>query len=149
MRYVRPKSLSWWAGVLMIAMGVAQAAGLPSGGAGGALGAVMGVLNALAGAAAMIGGVPASPASLIFMGLGVIGLRDAIQRERDHVDSLHDETMMNLAFIEARQGGEMATEADMFGDDEGDADLDFSEPDGESPLPPGVRDPWGDGGSRG
>jgi hypothetical protein len=148
MRYVRPRSLTWWAGTFLIAMGVVQAAGVPSGGEG-TLGAVLGVLHALAGGVATIGGAGASPAALIGLGLGMIGVRDAMIRNEDAAEERLGVTLQAMA---------PATDYDMDGVDADDVfgfDADptpqgevYPVPDGESPLPPGVRDPYGPGGSR-
>ena len=55
MRYVRPNSLTWWAGLLAMLTGIASLALLAGSG-------------------------DASPAGLMFLGLGLIGLRDRIER---------------------------------------------------------------------
>ncbi|SNT05767.1 hypothetical protein ROE7235_02702 [Roseibaca ekhonensis] len=70
MRYIRPNSLTWWAGVLAVLTGVAAAA-LPATGAFSELARLV---------ALMAGSGDASPAGLIFLGLGLIGLRDRIER---------------------------------------------------------------------
>lgn len=70
MRYVRPNSMTWWAGLLAMLTGVASIA-LP---ATGALAALARLVALLAGSG------DASPAGLIFLGLGLIGLRDRIER---------------------------------------------------------------------
>jgi hypothetical protein len=135
MRYIRPTSLSWWAGVFLIVLGALEAAGLPSQwaagseGREGALEALMAVLTSLTGADG------ASPAALISLGLATIGIRDAIKRQEFDpgevrmIDILGDE--------------------DFHFDDDDDDDFDRRQPDGESPLPPGVIDPFAPGGSRG
>lgn len=70
MRYVRPKSLTWWAGVLSMLTGTASVA-LPT----------AGPLSELARLVALLAGSgDASPAGLVFLGLGLIGLRDRIER---------------------------------------------------------------------
>jgi hypothetical protein len=70
MRYVLPKSLTWWAGLAAILIGLAALA-LPEHGS----------LGELAGAIAMlIGANDAAPATLITLGLGLIGLRDRLER---------------------------------------------------------------------
>ncbi len=148
MRYVRPWSLAWWAGVALIAMGVAQAAGWPSGWDEGADG-LTGVLRALAAALATLtgaGGEYTPPGLMIATGVGLIGLRDAQVRYEMRMERAATEFF------------------DMDDDDEGDGfdDWDVPEeyppstviegpplPPGESPLPPDVRDPYGPGGSRG
>ena len=70
MRYVLPKSLTWWAGLAAILIGLAALA-LPE----------HGPLGELAGVVAMlIGANDAAPATLITLGLGLIGLRDRLER---------------------------------------------------------------------
>jgi hypothetical protein len=141
MRYVRPKSLTWWAGVILIAMGVLQAAGLPSAweagaqGLTGVLAALTGVLAALTGA----GGEYASPGSLIATGVGMIGLRDALVRNEAEAEDRMAYTLQAMQMAEWTVGGEDAVPPD---EDE------WPMPEGESPLPPDVRDPYGPGGSR-
>jgi hypothetical protein len=70
MRYVQPTSLTWWAGLLAVLTGIASLA-LP---ATGSLGEVARLVSLLAGSG------DASPAGLLFLGLGIIGLRDRIER---------------------------------------------------------------------
>ena len=70
MRYVRPHSLTWWSGLSAIVTGVA-ALTLP---ASGPLAEVSRLVALLAGSG------DASPAGLVFLGLGLIGLRDRIER---------------------------------------------------------------------
>ncbi len=70
MRYFRPTSLTWWAGLLAMLTGIASVA-LPSTGP-------LGELSRLV--ALMAGTGDASPAGLIFLGLGLIGLRDRLER---------------------------------------------------------------------
>jgi hypothetical protein len=70
MRYVLPKSLTWWAGLAAILIGFAALA-LPE---SGPLGELAGV------AAQIIGADDAAPATLITLGLGLIGLRDRLER---------------------------------------------------------------------
>ncbi|MAM60873.1 hypothetical protein [Maritimibacter sp. UBA3975] len=72
MRYFRPKSLTWWAGVGLIASGVLLAL-FPGQDQLGVLGALLGLLTG--------GGEGASPAFLIFSGLGLIGIRDKMERD--------------------------------------------------------------------
>ena len=70
MRYIRPNSLTWWAGLLSTATGTGALV-LPDHGS----------LSDLAQLIAMISGTgDTSPAALIFLGLGLIGLRDRIER---------------------------------------------------------------------
>jgi len=70
MRYVLPKSLTWWAGLAAILIGLLALA-LPE---HGALGELAGVI------AQLIGANDAAPATLITLGLGLIGLRDRLER---------------------------------------------------------------------
>ena len=71
MRYFRPTSLTWWAGLVAMLTGIASVA-LPT--TTGALGELSRLVALLAGSG------DASPAGLIFLGLGLIGLRDRIER---------------------------------------------------------------------
>jgi len=70
MRYIRPTSLTWWAGLLAFATGAASL--------------VVPVTGPLADLARLItllsGSGDASPAALIALGLGLIGLRDRLER---------------------------------------------------------------------
>lgn len=70
-RYFRPKSLSWWSGALMVVLGVAG------------LVAPQNLLSTEIGIAlqALTGEGTGSPGLMIASGLGLIGVRDAIQRE--------------------------------------------------------------------
>ena len=70
MRYIRPTSLTWWAGLLAFATGAASLA-LP---ATGPLADLAPLITLLSGSG------DASPAALIALGLGLIGLRDRIER---------------------------------------------------------------------
>jgi hypothetical protein len=70
MRYIRPKSLSWWSGAASIATGCALMAFPDHYGLG-----QFGVLLTM-----LAGGGDASPAMLIYLGLGIIGIRDRIER---------------------------------------------------------------------
>ncbi|PRX29969.1 hypothetical protein SAMN05216257_10912 [Meinhardsimonia xiamenensis] len=70
MRYIRPNSLTWWAGLFAMLTGVASVA-LP---ATGPLAELSRLVALLAGSG------DASPAGLIFLGLGLIGLRDRLER---------------------------------------------------------------------
>ncbi|SNT36785.1 hypothetical protein [Antarctobacter heliothermus] len=70
MRYIRPNSLTWWAGMLAVLTGAAATA-LPATGAFSELARLVALLA---------GSGDASPAGLIFLGLGLIGLRDRIER---------------------------------------------------------------------
>lgn len=70
MRYIRLNSLTWWAGLLALLTGIASIA-LPA----------TGPLSELARLVALLAGSgDTSPAGLIFLGLGLIGLRDRIER---------------------------------------------------------------------
>jgi hypothetical protein len=70
MRYVLPKSLTWWAGLAATLIGLLALA-LPE---SGPLGELSG------GIAMLIGANDAAPATLITLGLGLIGLRDRLER---------------------------------------------------------------------
>lgn len=70
MRYVHPRSVTWWSGILAMATGVASMS-LPE---SDALGEIARLVSMLA------GGADTSPAGLIFLGLGLIGLRDRVER---------------------------------------------------------------------
>jgi hypothetical protein len=70
MRYVLPTSLTWWAGLAAILIGLLALA-LPE---HGQLGELAGVI------AQLIGASDAAPATLITLGLGLIGLRDRLER---------------------------------------------------------------------
>ncbi|NRA31677.1 MAG: hypothetical protein HRU11_15620 [Parvularculaceae bacterium] len=70
MRYIRPNSLTWWAGVLATSSGT-SALILPH----------QEQLSALAQLVSMLAGAgDTSPLALISLGLGLIGLRDRIER---------------------------------------------------------------------
>jgi hypothetical protein len=68
--YFRPRSLTWWAGVFALSVGVVSLA-LPDSYQVGQIGALVSMLA---------GGADASPAGLIALGLGLIGLREAFER---------------------------------------------------------------------
>ena len=70
MRYIRPSSLTWWAGLLAMLTGIASIT-LPVNGPVGELSRLVALLA---------GSGDASPAGLIFLGLGLIGLRDRLER---------------------------------------------------------------------
>lgn len=70
MRYVLPQSLTWWAGLAAILIGMAALA-LPDHGPLGELAELI---------AQLIGADDAAPATLITLGLGLIGLRDRLER---------------------------------------------------------------------
>lgn len=69
MRYVRPKSLTWWAGLFSLCVGLAAMA-LPDDPQLSQMGALIGLLA---------GGGDTSPAGLIALGLGLIGLRERLE----------------------------------------------------------------------
>lgn len=69
-RYIRPRSLTWWAGVAMIAVGIAGII-LPDSDAAREVAVALHMLT---------GEGASSPGMMIGSGLGLIGLRDAIQR---------------------------------------------------------------------
>jgi hypothetical protein len=69
MKYIKPKSLTWWAGGFSLAVGLATLF-MPDNYQVGQIGALVSILA---------GGADASPAGLIAMGLGLIGLREAIE----------------------------------------------------------------------
>jgi len=70
MRYVLPKSLTWWVGLAAVLIGLLALA-LPE---SGPLGVIAGVI------AMLIGANDAAPATLITLGLGLIGLRGRLER---------------------------------------------------------------------
>ncbi|MCC5968228.1 MAG: hypothetical protein JJU24_19125 [Natronohydrobacter sp.] len=70
MRYIRPNSLTWWAGLMAVATGTATMA-LPE---TGPLAEIARLVTLLSGSG------DASPAALIALGLGLIGLRDRLER---------------------------------------------------------------------
>ena len=70
MRYVLPKSLTWWAGLAAVLIGLLALA-LPEHGPLGELSQLI---------AQLIGANDAAPATLITLGLGLIGLRDRLER---------------------------------------------------------------------
>jgi hypothetical protein len=70
MRYVLPTSLTWWAGLAAILIGLAGLL-LPEHGALAELAAVI---------AELTGAKDAAPATLITLGVGLIGLRDRLER---------------------------------------------------------------------
>lgn len=69
--YFQPRSLTWWAGVGMIATGAAMMAGLNH----PAFGQVAVLLNLMAGNAGAV-----VPAQLVFIGMGFIGIRAKLER---------------------------------------------------------------------
>jgi hypothetical protein len=70
MRYIRPKSLTWWAGVGAILTGALSMA-LPDDLRVSEFGRLLAMLA---------GSGDASPAALVFLGLGLIGIRDRMER---------------------------------------------------------------------
>jgi hypothetical protein len=70
MRYVRPSSLTWWAGLAALLTGSASLV-LPDHGELAALSRLVAELS---------GAGDAAPITLITLGLGLIGLRDRIER---------------------------------------------------------------------
>jgi hypothetical protein len=70
MRYIRPRSLTWWAGLMAVATGTATMA-LPATGPLAELARLVTLLS---------GSGDAFPAALIALGLGLIGLRDRLER---------------------------------------------------------------------
>lgn len=70
--YIRPKSLTWWMGVLSVAIGIAQVAtpGLP--GWAGELGKLVALLTG--------GVVGQDPVQYMLIGLGLIGIRAKLER---------------------------------------------------------------------
>jgi hypothetical protein len=70
MRYIRPTSLTWWAGLLATSTGTGALL-LPEHGAFAELARLVALLASTGDAA---------PVSLIALGLGLIGLRDRIER---------------------------------------------------------------------
>lgn len=70
MRYIRLNSLTWWSGCLAVLTGVASIL-LPANGPFAELSRLVALLA---------GSGDASPAGLMFLGLGLIGLRDRIER---------------------------------------------------------------------
>ena len=67
--YFKPKSVTWWSGVIAIGIGLAQTFGLTHP-AWGEFGQVI----------AMLSGSDASPASLMVLGAGLIGIRAKLGR---------------------------------------------------------------------
>ena len=70
MRYIKPKSLSWWSGAGLVALGLA-AMFVPDSYALTQLGTTITLLS---------GGTDASPGVMLATGLGIIGLRDKLER---------------------------------------------------------------------
>ena len=129
-------------------MGAVGASGMASSLSGQGDG-LPGILGALAGALTSLLGGPfadQSPASMIGLGFGLIGLRDALVRDRDEADERHAEVaemMAGQAYFVSGEAGD-----DLFG-------YDVDPPPGAPPavdpdeeMPPGVIDPFAPGGSR-
>lgn len=70
LKYILPKSLTWWAGAASIATGAAQIAA-PQVDALAQVGAVLATINGA--------GTAPTPATLIVLGLGLIGLRKKLE----------------------------------------------------------------------
>lgn len=70
MRYVRPKSLTWWSGAASIVFGVALAA-KPE---------LQSLSEFAAIFAALLGSGDPSPATFVLAGLGLIGIREKLER---------------------------------------------------------------------
>jgi hypothetical protein len=70
MKYVRPQSLTWWSGVAAATTGVAVMA-MPGSVAITETGKFIALLA---------GGADASPAALLFLGTGLIGIRERMER---------------------------------------------------------------------
>ncbi len=69
MRYFKPTSLTWWSGITALALGILMLV---------CRSCELGDFGALI--AALAGSGDASPAGLIVLGLGLIGLRDKLGR---------------------------------------------------------------------
>lgn len=70
MSYFRPSSLTWWSGVLAVATGVASMV-MPESLAVTEVGRLL---------AMFAGSADASPAALVFLGTGLIGVRAKLER---------------------------------------------------------------------
>ena len=70
MRYFQPKSVTWWSGLLSVVLGLLMLA-RPDLEAAGQIATVLSALN---------GGADTSPAGMILLGAGLIGLRDKLER---------------------------------------------------------------------
>ena len=125
MRYIRPKSLTWWTGILCIALGVVQAAGWPLAWDGAQW--ATGVLGAFRDALTALLGGDGSPAALIGLGFGLIGVRDALARVYEDPEDWGGIVGLPNPWDEL---------------------LEADEPEQDPDLPPGVIDPYGPGGSR-
>lgn len=69
MKYIKPTSLTWWSGVFALSVGIASLA-MPDSYQVTQIGALVAMLA---------GGADASPAGLIALGLGLVGVRAAIE----------------------------------------------------------------------
>ena len=69
MRYFQPKSITWWGGISLMAIGIAMMV-FPSSNLG-EVSTVLAVLN---------GGGDASPAGSFLLGMSIVGLRDKMER---------------------------------------------------------------------
>ena len=69
MRYIRPRSMTWWAGVFSVAIGIAMMAGA------GRWTNELGVLIAM-----LSGEGNSSPAAMMGLGFGLIGIRVKLSR---------------------------------------------------------------------
>jgi hypothetical protein len=69
MKYIHPKSLTWWAGVVSVLLGLVMISSDAS--EWRELARVISILT---------GSQDASPASIIVVGLGLIGIRDKLER---------------------------------------------------------------------
>jgi drug/metabolite transporter (DMT)-like permease len=67
--YIRPMSLTWWSGVFAFAVGVLVM--VDAGSWAGDLGQLVAILS---------GGSDASPAALMALGLGLVGVRAKLER---------------------------------------------------------------------
>jgi hypothetical protein len=75
MNYIRPKSMTWWAGVFSIAIGIAMMAG--AGGWANEFGVLISMLS---------GGGDSSPAAMMGLGFGLIGIRAKLSKAFDDAD---------------------------------------------------------------
>ncbi len=69
-RYFRPNSVAWWSGVGLVVLGVAALA-MPASYTVTELGRAV---------ALWVGGSDSSPGTMIAVGVGIIGLRDKLER---------------------------------------------------------------------
>ena len=73
MKYIQPRSLTWWSGICAILTGASLMA-VPDSFALTEFGRLL---------AMFAGSGDASPAALVFLGSGLIGMREAIERRMD------------------------------------------------------------------